>query len=198
VTREYRAIPLPAVRGLPIQGEAADGDATLLLKLYDTAVKGWERLTDVRFKLLGLLPAVSVIVWAQLLGQEVLRIGLGWIAGVAMGVAGLTITTGIWAYDRRNNELYNDLISRARRIELELGVDTGVFRGRPAPSRRLVSHGPAVLIVYATVLVGWVLVIAWFTVLGFGLIDSQSLEVRATPEPTTAAPSDGEFRLFVG
>ena len=34
---------------------------------------------------------------------------------------------GLWIYDTRNNELYDELISRGRRIEAELGIHTGAY-----------------------------------------------------------------------
>ncbi len=186
--RDYRASPLPVMRsGPPGPGQAVDRDDQILLALYETAVGGWTTLTDVRFRLLGLLPAVSVIVWAQLLGEPSLRRDFAVFVGLAVGMAGLLVSLGIWAYDHRNNELYNEMVSRARRIETELGVDTGVFRGRPAPKRRPISHGPATRLVYGTVMAGWLLVIVWFGLLAAGGIDASALDSSAIPTVTTVA-----------
>ena len=68
---------------------------------------------------------------------------------------GLSITLGLWIYDRRNNELYDDLISRARRIETELRIDTGQFLGRRQPGHPLINHSNAVNLIYLTVFAGW-------------------------------------------
>ena len=46
---------------------------------------------------------------------------------------GLVVTLGLLIYELRNSQLHDDLISRGRKIEDELGVDTGVFRGRRSP-----------------------------------------------------------------
>ena len=160
--RNYAASPLPAMRStVPPAGDAAREDP-ILLALYQTATSGWTTLTDVRFKLLGLLPAVSIIAWAQILGEPSLREDAGPFLGLGLGLAGLIVSIGVWVYDQRNDELYNDMISRARRIEAELGVDTGVFRGRLAPKRHRIDHGTATKLVYRTVLAGWVVVILWF------------------------------------
>ncbi len=186
--REYRASPLPVMRSHgPNAGQTVDREDQILLAIYETAVGGWTTLTDVRFRLLGLLPAVSVIVWAQLLGEPSLRRDLAALVGLAVGVAGLLVSLGIWAYDRRNNELYNEMVSRARRVETELGVDTGVFRGRPAPERKTISHGPATRLVYGTVIAGWLLVIGWFGLLAAGIIDASALDTSAIPTGTTVA-----------
>jgi hypothetical protein len=174
--RAYRSSPLPAVRRLDGHSEPSPAEEKLLEKLYDTAVDGWRTLTDVRFKLLGLLPALSVIAWAALLREDGLRFGAGPIGGLIVGGAGLVVSIGIWIYDKRNNELYDDLISRARRIELEMGVDTGVFRGRLEPTRSFISHGTSTRVVYGTVVVGWILVMAWFGAILVDWVDPNALE----------------------
>ena len=54
------------------------------------------------------------------------------LAVIQTGVAlfGLTVTYALFVYDQRNSQLHDDLISRGRRIELELSVHTGHFMGR--------------------------------------------------------------------
>ena len=42
-----------------------------------------------------------------------------------------------------NSRFYDDLISRARRIEEELGIDTGQFRGSKDASNKLINHSVA-------------------------------------------------------
>ncbi len=68
---------------------------------------------------------------------------------------GFLVTLALFIYDRRNSQLYNDLVSRARRIEEELGVDTGQFRGRKKPSNQLINHRVATNLIYGTTLAGW-------------------------------------------
>lgn len=54
-------------------------------------------------------------------------------------VFGFLITLVLYIYDGRNSEFYDDLISRGRRIEEELGIDTGQFRGRLKPPKWLIQ-----------------------------------------------------------
>jgi hypothetical protein len=174
--RAYRSSPLPAIaEQCP---DTVDTQA-VLLKMYDVSFDGWRVLTDVRFKLLALLPALSVIAWSQIVPNENLRVGAGVLGGLAIGLLGLLITVGLVIYDHRNNELYNDLASRCRRIEFELGVDTGPFRGRLKPQRPGISHGTATSLVYWAVVAGWLLVILWFVLLGLDVVDADSLAPAA-------------------
>lgn len=76
----------------------------------------------------------------------------------------------------RNSQLYDDLVSRWRRIEAELGLDTGHFRGRLQPSSRYllgplnvkvqIQHDTAINLIYGTSVGGWVLALI---VILFGL-----------------------------
>jgi hypothetical protein len=68
---------------------------------------------------------------------------------------GLLATIALYIYEIRNSDLYDDLISRGRRIEYELGVDTGHFRGRPRPASWLVTHGTAIKLVYLVTIAAW-------------------------------------------
>jgi hypothetical protein len=53
------------------------------------------------------------------------------------------------------SQLHDELISRGRRIEFELGVGAGQFRGRPK-SWRFVKHDVATLMVYLATLGAWI------------------------------------------
>jgi hypothetical protein len=55
-------------------------------------------------------------------------------------------------YDRRNSELYNDMISRGRRLEQELGVETG---GRRARSNQFIKHDTAIHLIYGVSMAAW-------------------------------------------
>ncbi len=180
--RAYRSSALPAISAPMPDAFAAEA---VLLKMYETSVDGWRLLTDVRFKLLALLPALSVLAWSQLLPSDELRFGAGVVGGVGIGLLGLVIAVGIMIYDQRNDELYNDLASRCRRIESELGIDTGPFRGRPEPQRLGISHGTGTNLVYWAVVVGWVSVVLWFSLIGLDVVEPESLE-PASEAPTSA------------
>jgi hypothetical protein len=65
-------------------------------------------------------------------------------------------------YNKRNDGLYDDMISRARRIEDELGIYTGLFRGRKTPPAPLVQHDVATRLIYGVVLLAWVAAAVFF------------------------------------
>jgi hypothetical protein len=70
-----------------------------------------------------------------------------------MALLGLTVTGGLWIYDKRDSELHDELISRARKLESELGVDTGAFLGRPKPRSAWIQHGRATALIHGAALV---------------------------------------------
>lgn len=143
--RHYKASPLPTLQdGLPL-----DQPRELLLALYGEVCASWRMLTDVRFKLLGFLPVLSGA------GILTLRDAVpGW-PRVALAALGLAVVVGLTIYDERNSELYNDLISRARKIEEELGFDTGQFRGRVDPKSKGINHSNGTRLVYGASLAAW-------------------------------------------
>lgn len=73
---------------------------------------------------------------------------------VLITLFGLLVTAGLILYDRRNTTLHDDLVSRGRKIEEELGVDTGIFRGRKN-ARGIVKHDVAINLIYASCLFAW-------------------------------------------
>lgn len=154
--RDYR------VSRLRVFAEASDPAAknrdTVRLALYSEAMNGWRLLTDVRFRLMALLPAISIVAFLPL-GAAV-TVGNPWVSLVAfiLSLLGLCITHGLHIYDERNDGLYNDMISRARRIEAELGVDTGIMLGRLKPVSPRVDHQRATNWVYRSVKTAWLVV----------------------------------------
>lgn len=157
---------VPVLRGRPPDvARLAPGVTTeLLLALYKEICTSWRELVGVRFKLLALVPAVSLLAIGAILSRTadnryipVAAAGLGLIASVALMI-----------YDQRNSQLHDDLISRARRIEYELGVEVGQFRGRPG-SGRIVKHDVAILMIYIASVLAW---IAAIPLLLFGPVPS--------------------------
>lgn len=122
--------------------------------LYNQVCAIWKQLVDIRFKLLGFVPAISVTLIYSLLSSE--KLGKWEISFVAM--IGLLITLAIKIYDQRNSELHDQLISRGRKIEEEMGVDNGIFMGRKKPSKRFlgikVQHD-IINLIYWTCLLMW-------------------------------------------
>lgn len=158
--RDYGASSLPVLR--PGRSPVAEEDERLLLTLYGEVTSAWRTLTDTRFKLLAFVPAASVAAWSALLSAELHHGRMGALAAVGVAIAGAVIVRALQLYDARNDELYDDLISRGRRIEQELGIHTAVFRGR----RRAGPHGPnhtvPVRRIYRAAIVGWCALGGWF------------------------------------
>jgi hypothetical protein len=174
--RHYQATPLSTL----VDGRH-DGSGEVLKMLYGEVCNTWRQLTDVRFRLLALVPAVSIFVIASLLVTDITKQvtpaaatsaaatenitakQLNPVILLGFAIAGFLVSTALYTYEKRNTELYNDLISRGRKIETELGVDTGLFRGRLESSRKLawflpVKHDVAINVVYGTTIIAWFLV----------------------------------------
>ena len=121
--RAYKSSDKPTLQG----NASPTVNQDLLLKLYEQTGITWRALVDVRFKLLALVPTASLVALASLLSSGDLQKFFG--LRLLFSVLGLVTTLGLLVYDLRNSELHDDLISRGRKIEDELGVHTGVFRG---------------------------------------------------------------------
>lgn len=158
-TRHYTCSDLPVVSD-ELDCTLTPEKIQLLENIYSEVCSNWRALHDVRFKLLGLVPFVTIGILVVLLPSSGSDTHIsGWIAKLIPSV-GLVVTLGLLIYETRNSELYNDLISRGRRIEAELGVNTGVFRGRPRPKREFINHSTAIWLIYGSAIVGWALSIA--------------------------------------
>lgn len=131
----------------------------LLLVLYSEICTSWRTLVDVRFKLLGLVPTIS----AALLSALLLKSDPDALAGIIIATFGLVVTLAIAVYDQRNSQLHDELISRARRVERDLGLAVGQFLGRPG-SWRFVKHDSAVLTIYGATAAAWLAAIVFFAV----------------------------------
>ena len=156
--RDYPSTALPTLAF----DKSAEVEREILLKVYGEVGSAWRTLTDVRVKLLGLVPAVSVLAWAQLISAEAMKQFPGAVVGIVLSFLGLHLTSALRIYDQRNDGLYDDLISRGRKVEEELGIDTAIFRGRPRAPSLKVSHGAATASIYGAAKVGWVMVGLWF------------------------------------
>lgn len=143
--RHYQASLLPVFK----EGAQALSRQDVLLALYGEVCNSWRTLTDVRFKLLGFVPTISAVVLLSLLSGDEPTTGLPPITRMAISLFGLFVTFALFVYELRNSELYDDLVSRGRRIEHELGIDTGQFLGRRDPRNWLIKHDVAYNIVFA-------------------------------------------------
>lgn len=150
-----------------------DGDGNLsqteLLRLdYQQTTDLLRTLTDVRFKLLALVPTLS--------GTAIAILGHPSSAAELLGVGllGLTATLGILLYELRNTELSEYGMRRAQQIEARLGLLSigggtgagGLFSERPRRALRLFGLTPVdrdrgLTLVYSAALAGWTYLVAW-------------------------------------
>lgn len=127
-----------------------------ILREYGEVNSLFRMLTDIRFKLIGLLPVASVA--AAALGQHDGRVP------TAICVFGLAIVIGIITYNTRNDQLYNELVGRAATIERGLGLPDGAFCNRPRAWFSLrfgpwcwpIDHGTGITTVYMATLALWI------------------------------------------
>lgn len=125
-------------------------------------------LTDVRFKLLAVVPALSGAAVA-LLGHPSSPVQL-----LALGLLGLVATLGILLYELRNSQLADYAVRRAQHLEAELGLDSihggrsvgGVYSDEPTNVLRLfglaaVNRDRGLALVYSAALAGWIYLVAW-------------------------------------
>jgi hypothetical protein len=159
----YAASPLPALR----DGLDPKANRDVLMTLYNQVCQSWRQAVDVRFKLLALVPSVSLVALGVVFGGAVALPGVAALPKALLALLGLALVAGLWIYDSRNSELHDDLISRARRIEDELGVHTGAFRGRPAPRHGWIAHGTATGLIYGATLIAWLMAFLYSLVLSF-------------------------------
>jgi hypothetical protein len=152
--RHYKLSDLPSVTET-VDAELTAAQREVLKTLYSEVANTWRALMDVRFKLLALVPFVSVGVLVVLLPGTGSKERLHGLPGRSIAAVGFVVTLGLLIYELRNSELYDDLISRGRRIEAELGIHTGMFRGRPNAKHRFINHSTAIFLIYAAALAGW-------------------------------------------
>ena len=148
--RAYKSTDLPTLR----ENRQTPGERDLLLKLYEQTCTTWRMLVDVRFKLFALVPTVSLISLATVFGGGDATKYFSPKLRLLFACLGLVATLGLLIYELRNSQLHDDLISRGRKIEEELGVHTGVFRGRKV-AKGLIKHNYATFLIYGAALVAW-------------------------------------------
>lgn len=148
--RAYKTTELPTLR----TPHVAAAKEALLLSIYEQTCSTWRMLVDVRFKLFALVPTASLLSLATVFaGGDTTRL-LSPHIRLLFAVLGLVVTVGLLIYELRNSQLHDDLISRGRKIEDELGIDTAVFRGRPV-TRGLLKHDHATWLIYGAAVVAW-------------------------------------------
>ncbi len=153
--RKYKCSPLPTLRDDYVRSYTGE-NLNLLMDLYKEICSTWRLLTDVRFKLLGFVPVISGALLLGVLSRPGSEDGISIPARIGLAMLGLMVTAALYIYERRNSELYDELISRGRRIEDELGIDTGHFRGRPEPRDDFIKHDTAIGLIYGVTGFAWI------------------------------------------
>jgi hypothetical protein len=127
-----------------------------LLKEYSEVGQNFRLLTDIRFKLLALLP-IAAAVAAALNKDDALG-----IHAFGLSLFGLVATLGLATYNVRNDQLYDELVGRAASIERSLGLPDGYFANRPRPWRDVlgkrrwpIDHRTGVTTIYAASVALW-------------------------------------------
>jgi hypothetical protein len=124
-------------------------------------------LSDVRFKLLALVPTLS--------GTAIAILGHPRSAAELLGIGllGLVATLGILLYELRNTQLFDYATRRAAHDEAALGLPSihgggagGLFSERPERTLRLFGIAPVdrdrgLVLVYSAALAGWTYLVAW-------------------------------------
>ena len=136
----------------------SDGDELLRLE-YEYASRLLGTLTEIRFKLLALVPTLSGAVVAFVSS------GSSGVELLAIGGLGLAATSGVLAYELRNGELRRRATERVNRLETEL-FPNGPLVGAPGRTPKLFGLVPAthrlgVGLVYGAAIGAWVYLVVW-------------------------------------
>ncbi|HVM58402.1 MAG TPA: hypothetical protein VMT74_13125 [Gaiellaceae bacterium] len=144
---------------------AEDGDALRLDYAQTTdLLRG---ITDVRFKLLAIVPTIA--------GAAVAFLGRGRSAAelLAVGLLGLAATLGILLYEVRNTQLYDYALRRAKELEARLGAPS--IDGRDAPGGVFSERPGRDVRVFGFALAGWSYLVAWGALRALGVGGAQKL-----------------------
>jgi hypothetical protein len=123
---------------------------------YEQVGDNFRKLTDIRFKLIGLLPSAAAVV--GLIKTDDVSGG-----GFPFAIFGLVVTLCIISYNKRNDQLYDALVGRAATIERELGLPHGAFAQRPTSWLELgfwpltwpINHRRPVFLIYLATVSFW-------------------------------------------
>ncbi len=75
-------------------------EVELLKHIYSEVNSNYRNLADIRFKLLGLVPAASIIAWAELINKIAPDSLHNAVSGLVVSLLGIRITYGIRIYDK--------------------------------------------------------------------------------------------------
>jgi hypothetical protein len=148
-----------------------------LLAEYGEVCNNFRMLTDIRFKLLAFLPIASAaaVVAAVVAAMKTdVAEGIRLAIGFALSLFGLVATIGFATYNARNDQLYDELVSRAAAIERSLDIPDGAFANRPGPWQRIalfgiewkIDHRTAVSTIYGASITLWLFGVVAFLLEG--------------------------------
>jgi hypothetical protein len=148
------------------EGTVAETDELLRLE-YESASRLLGGLTEIRFKLLALVPSLTGAVVA------LIQPGRSGVEILAIGGLGLVATSGVLAYELRNGELRRRATERVIQLESVLfasGPLLGEVRGRTPKLFGLIpaSHQLGMGLVYGAALGGWVYLVVWGALVAVG------------------------------
>ncbi|MGC4072266.1 MAG: hypothetical protein QM760_07080 [Nibricoccus sp.] len=135
-----------AWRSTMTAGKAED---RALLAEYGQVAQQFRKLTDIRFKLLSLLPLStigSLVILEKVKDTELIA--------TPIALFGFFTTIAIFIYNLRNDQHYDELVGRAAHIERQLQLFDGSFAQRPERWHRLlpgirVEHRWPISLIYS-------------------------------------------------
>jgi hypothetical protein len=125
--------------------------ARTTLALYNQVNTNFRKLTDIRFKLLALLPLATGVASLTKVAVD----------NPVLSVFAAAVTIGLWVYDQRNNQHYDELVGQAAFLERSLEFYGGPFDARPrpwwqiAPFGLMVEHRWPIDLIYGASLTVW-------------------------------------------
>lgn len=127
-------------------------------KAYEEICSSFRQLTDVRFKLLALVPAVSGTAIA-LMSKDLALFAESPLPRTIIALLGFLVTLGLVFYDQRNSQLYNALVKQGRKLEEERHI-AGPFSQRQPRTLKFLGlftiwHDRGLALIYGTVLGAW-------------------------------------------
>jgi hypothetical protein len=146
--------------------EPAASRRTALLAEYAEVNSNFRLLTNIRFKLLAILPlapAAAVVITATVASDR--PNAFVEARTLALCLFGLVVTMGLASYNARNDQVYLWHIERAASIERQLGLGDGSFANRPNAwfdiplmhGRWRVGHSSSVTAIYSSSIALWLL-----------------------------------------
>lgn len=143
---------------------------------YDRAVGLFRDLTDIRFKLLALVPTLSGAAVGLLRGGEAPA------TLYAVGILGFAATAGVLVYELRNSQIRREAAARIGALEPELFPRGRVVTDRSEGAPKLFGVVPledslGLALVYGAALAGWGYLVSWGALAAAGAGDARRIGI---------------------